>query len=1024
MIDVVAGPRTTGVRSPDADRLVGRDAELTALRALLNFDDPARPVTALVGGDAGVGKTRLLSELTEAAGAMGARVLIGHCLHFGGDAVPYLPITEAFGRLAREERGVLEHLRMTVPPVDRLLPQRRMIGADSAAAAPLDAADLFEAVLGALLELAGSRPVLLVVEDVHWADASTRDLIGFLLSRVAGGPISVVVSYRTDDLHRRHPLRPVVAEWSRMTDVIRLTLGPLDDVAMRQLLDQHRAGPLDDDVVAGILNRAGGNAFFAEQLVAEIGGSAQLPTELADLLLIRLERLSMPARQVVRLVAVSGRTISHQLLLAVAGSDDDPAAVQAELGSGAELDAALREAVEAHVLDRRGPDAFTFRHALLAEAVYDDLLPGERVGLHRRFARAMVQGRFRGTDADLARHAREAMDFDTAFAASVRAGDEASRMAAPAEAMRHYEAALELAARRIDHDGPGTAPPPSLIIAAADAAALAGHQHRALHLVKDTLAALGPGAPPEVRAELLVASARYALALDLPAEFVPATAEAMRLVPAAPPSALRARVLAVHAQRSADVERTEDATRAASEALTMARTLGLADVVADAATTLARIDERLADPEAASRTLRASIVEARGAGELGSELRGLVSLGGLQYDRGEVAAAIEMYKTAMDRAAAGGRPWSIYGLDSRVLASQALYVAGDWDRSLELARPAGPSTPPWARAVLGAVGLGVRAGRGETGALADLTDLRPWWSRDGMVAILTVAPLMDLLGGARQWPAALDLHDAAVAEVVDLWQNQWFQARIRLHALALGVLADAAAESTATERAEQIARGTELMTGIRATAEKGVTRQATRGPEGRAWLARGAAEWARLRWRAGRDAPAAGELVEIWQRTADAFGYAQVVDRNVGPARGHVFERARSQARLAAVQQAAGVPGAQANADAARAVARRLGAVPLLDELRALGGRGIRSAPGPGQPLTPREHQVLVRLSAGDTNRQIARTLFISEKTVSVHVSNILAKVGAAGRTEAAAIARRTGLLGAVVDPGVRDRDA
>ena len=949
----------------------------------------------VVGGDAGVGKTRLLTELAIQARATGDWVLVGHCLHFGGDAVPYLPISEAFGRLAREEPELSEQLRSDLPPVDRLLPQRRIIGAAATQNAPFDLAELFDAVRAALVRLAELRPVVLIIEDLHWADGSTRDLIGYLFTRLAGERVTVVASYRSDDLHRRHPLRPVLVEWARVPGVLRLPLVPLTDDGMRRLMRARHPGHLDGDVIDRILDRAGGNAFYAEQLLAEADGSGQIPADLAELLMHRLERLSPPARRVVRVAAVSGRRVSQRMLTAVADIDET------------ELDLALREAVDERILDRSEGDGFAFRHALLAEAVYDDLLPGERVRLHRTFASALSAQQVGGTDADLARHAREAMDLPLAFAAGVRAGDEAMRVAAPSEAMAQYEAALELVDTVPESEREQRRA--ELTLRAAEAAVLAGHSFRAVNLIQDALGTLPLDAPAETRADLLIALALYSLPLDVPVDFLAVTSEALRLVPATEVSPRRARVLAVHARASAALGRDDDADRWARNAVELGHTLDLPDVIADAMTTLAGVDERADQPERAIRALDASVAGAVASGELTVELRGLHQLGDLYYDRGQIPSALSTFERAMARANAAGRPWSVYALDSRILAGLALYVGGEWDESLALTRTDGLA-PAFAEAGLTAAGMSVRAGRGEMRALDDLDRLRPWWPRDGLVALLTVGPVIDLLSTAGRVNDAIRFHDEVVAGVGELWQNTWFQARIRLHTLLIGALTAAVPDTPTAGRRALVQRAAELTDDIRATAERGLVQKSRRGPEGNAWLARSDAEWARLRWAAGIDAPSAEQLVAAWVDTVQAFGY------------GNVFEQARSRARLAAAKKAVGdAAGAQQDADAAREVAKRLGAIPLLTEIRELGGRAGRRSTGTGPSargaagrdgaLTPRETQVLSLIADGRTNRQIGHSLYISDKTVSVHVSNILAKLGAGGRTEAAAIAHRDGLL-------------
>jgi DNA-binding NarL/FixJ family response regulator len=226
----------------------------------------------------------------------------------------------------------------------------------------------------------------------------------------------------------------------------------------------------------------------------------------------------------------------------------------------------------------------------------------------------------------------------------------------------------------------------------------------------------------------------------------------------------------------------------------------------------------------------------------------------------------------------------------------------------------------------------------------------------------------------------------------DVFQTEWFMARIRFSTLALQVLCHrAVGEPSAAQ--ELVAKGAELLAAGHATVEKGLPPGRLMGVEGLAWLARLEAEWERLRWLAGIDPPAPEDHVSVWERTVDAFGY------------GYVFEQAWSRVRLSAALRAAGRV-AEANEQAALAaeVGRELASKPLLDEVG-----GVET--GGGGSLTSRETEVLALLAEGRTNRQLARELYISEKTVSVHVSNILAKLGVRSRTEAAAVARRDGLL-------------
>ncbi len=974
--------------APD-EAIIGRELELAALRRIVDTGG-----AALVAGDAGVGKTRLITELIDTVGDQDVQLLIGHCVHFGGDSLPYLPISEAFGRLARTDPELVDGLRRDYPALDRLLPRQRLIGSLPESSERTESAELFEAVLGALLTLGERSTVLLVLEDVHWADSSTRDLMGFLLSRTIGENVRAVVTYRSDDLHRRHPLRPVVLEWARWPGVTRLTVAPLTDESMRTLVRQRHGQPLSDEAVQRILERAGGNPFFAEQLLAEYDDSDQLPADLADLLLVRLERLSPDAAAVVKVASVGGRRVSHEMLREITGLPAD------------QLDTALRAAVDAYVLTRSDGDLFAFRHALLAEAVYDDLLPGERTRLHGAFVSALSERRIVGTDADLARHARGAVDLPTAYRAGRRAGAEAMRVGAPAEAMRHFESALELAGR-VDADECERV---SLTVDAADAASAAGHYYRAVNLLSDAVQNRPDDLPAAQQAELLLGLAKHAVPLDTEVTLdLPAISEqALELAIADPPNELHARALATRARVLHRLAHNDEAIRLATEARAVALGLRLVDVAADASTTLAKIEQRGADPVRAVHLLEDSVAEAVASGDLAAQLRSLHSLAILRYDRGELVAARHAGWQAVQLGTDAGQPWAVYPADARLITAQAEYVSGNWDRVLEICAAEGQFPPAFAEACLRAEAMAVGAGRGDPKVTTELDELRPWWRADGMIGVLSGAAAIDAFGTLGRVDQALRCLDDVVVAVGQIWRNEWFMARMRLHALALGVLADAAEHASAADRAGFLDRGAKLHADIARVVKRGEKNNGGMGPEGTAWLARADAEWLRLRWRSGEEVKP-DELVAAWQAAVDGFGYGQA------DGAGHVFEQARSRARLAmALQAASDQPGAQRAADEAREVAHRLGAQPLLAELRRLGGGGAARRAGPAAEvtLTAREQQVLRLVSEGRSNREIARTLFISDKTVSVHVSNILAKLNAAGRTEAAAIANRRGLLG------------
>jgi DNA-binding NarL/FixJ family response regulator len=994
MVDVPLLPGSASAAHP----LVGRRDELDALADCLGIRDPAgleAERAVVLAGDAGVGKTRLLTELRDLAFTEGWQVVAGHCLDFGDSALPFLPFSEIIGRLVTDSPALVDAVTERHPALSRLRPGRRLLSdQELAEGAPRDSAvdrgALYDAV-HALLDAAGAeRPLLLVVEDAHWADRSTRDLLSFLFSRPFSSRVAIVTSYRSDDLHRRHPLRRAVTEWMRIPGVTRIQLGPLPTEDVRALVHQLHPSPLTESDLTGIVRRADGNAFFVEELVGASGLPGSLPDDLAELLLVRLDRLGEEGQQVVRCAAVAGRRISHDLLAAASGLDE------------ATLDAGLRDAIGHNVLVPDRNDSYSFRHALLAEAVYDDLLPGERVRLHAAFASALSDGRARGTAAELARHARVAHDLVTALNASVRAGDEAMSVGGPEVAAHHYETALELLA---DPAFPADVAVDlaSLGSRAVDALVASGNPPRALSLGRRLVKELPDDASPVWRGRLLAAVASTVMVAETNLDARDFTDEALRLVPDEP-SHLRARLLHLHARALFHAGIAQPAQDTAVEALSMAETLDLPRLASDVMATIAAMarDDTTKTEEDIAAALENVRAVAAEAGATTAELRALWLLGRWRYDRAEFDEAGAAFVRAVERADRIGRPWAPYGFDARFSGLQVAYLRGDWERVEALADVSGQSPSPIPEAILAAGLLTVQAARGQVDRLAVVPTLRRLWDKDGIIPVTAGPATIELHALAGNRAAALAEHDDVVATIAKLWR-EFFHGRVRLAAVTIGALTHAIADESAEERAriaEDVARvldgGVVSLRMLRETST-------TWGPEGAAWASRLTAEHLRFRWLTGIDAPGEDELVAAWRDDVEAFA-----------AMGHVYETARSQSRLAVVLQAAGeVAEARTYADLARATAKRLGAQPLLDDLRGIGVPSTRARAGAhDERLTPRELEILALVAAGRSNGEIGKQLFISTKTVSVHVSNILAKLGAAGRTEAAAIGRRTGLVG------------
>ena len=460
----MAGPRTVA-RSPQTP-LFGRDRELRHLLEVAGVAEPVPPAALLLSGDAGIGKTRLLEEAVGRAIEVGQLVLVGHCLDLGDNAMPYQPFIEAFGLL---DAGQVESLATGLRALAPLLPS----GSGEATGQGVDRTELFAAVVAGLDLLAADRPLLVIVEDAHWADGSTRQLLRYLLACRFANSVHLIVSYRSDDLHRRHPLREAVAEWARMPTVSRLELGPLADGDIVELVRARGADPAGSDLGA-VVRRAAGNAFYAEEL-RDAGADATLPETLAELLLVRIDRLDDEATAVVRAVACAGADPSDTVLAQVTGLD------------GADLDRALRAAVDQKVLVAGRQDGYRFRHALLAEAVHDDLLPGERRRLHRRFLDALQRAERPAPAAEIALHAHAAAELGVAFTADLQAGDDAVRVGGYDEASRHYRRALTVA----DHAPSGT-DLIGVVLAAADALVASGMYRTATAFLREHLDELPP----------------------------------------------------------------------------------------------------------------------------------------------------------------------------------------------------------------------------------------------------------------------------------------------------------------------------------------------------------------------------------------------------------------------------------------------------------------------------------------------------------------------------------------------------
>jgi DNA-binding CsgD family transcriptional regulator len=978
--------------------LVGRDAELARLRALLADAAAGRAVTGLVSGDAGIGKSRLVDEARRIAEGDGFTVLSGQCAEIG-DSVPYLPFADAF----RSVPPRIEKAIKTRPVLSRLLPDGDE-QAHEADWAGLTRQQMFGAVLSLLSELAVESPVLLVIEDLHWADASTRHLVTFLARMLHRERVAIIGTYRTDDLHRRHPLRAVIAELLRLPSVALIELGPLPAPALAEILSngQQAPSPLSAGTLNSLVERAEGNAYYAEELLtASSCADGTLPTGLAALLLSRVERVSDSAQQVLRAAAVAGGGADDDLVRAASGLPDDV------------YEEAVREAAGHQLLAFDEPNGYRFRHALLREAVYADLMPGERTRLHARIA-GLLAG-VPGAAAALAHHSMASHDIPGAFAASVQAGVEAERLGAPAEAHRHYDMALELWLRVDAADQIAGMSRGKLGLKSALAAAASGDAPRAVHLlrhIRDRVSGKPAAAGPEESAELRCrVGERLAYHLVQSedaqwwAESLQVAEATVRDTPDGPPTWYRARAMATYAIALMATRHYDDAWDWVGRAREAARAAGSASVEADALVTNGQLALRAGALDEAIDMFTAAIEQAGLAGAVEVRLRAAYQLAEQRLVRGELAAAAEVAHRGSDWAEAEGLGLAPFGLDLQHLHFQAHFADGSWDHAQELADGFPVRVTRRAEAILSAMALFIDTARGNPAVAERRTWLEPFWD-DVFVAYIA----RGLLAEHALWQGdyELALAEAEAAIDADAWPAHT-PSVIRVTAIALAARADRAARlrtiGDASGADAEAAAGAALLRVAREGARFPARPKAVLGPEGRGWLARCEAEYARL---TGENSP------DRWERALAEFSP------------GYVYEIARTQWRQAeALVEAGRRDEAITVWSAARDTADRLQAAPLgaaLDDLarrarldhrmdggnRAGRGRGPVSA-SPFASLTERELEVLRLLARGRSNREIGAELFITAKTASVHVSNILAKLGAASRTEAAAIAYREG---------------
>ncbi len=1003
--------------------LVGRRDELEAVELTLDALGGGSARHLLIAGEAGVGKTRLVEELAKRAAERGMLVLRGTCANIGDGGLPYGPIVDAL-------RGLVEVLdpdvvsRVVGPSGVELGMLVPSLGGGGRHAGATQRqwlqARVFDALLGLLQRLGATTPTVLILEDLHWSDQATRETATFLARALRDAPVLLVMTYRSDEMHRRHPLMPWLAELERAGQVERLALRRLEAGEVRELVRAIDGASPDDERVGLIYRRSDGNPFFIEELLAadrESGGAARLPSTLRDVLLARIGAIPDAARGLLGVAAIAGQQVDHDLLVQAAGL--------------AESDAieAIREAVANQLLLPvalpDGRDGYAFRHALVQEAVADDLLPGERRRLHRRSAE-VLEGREPGTGAgaaahwaSLAHHWKAAGVDVRAFEASLRAARSAEATFAFAAAVEHDECALELWDAVPDAAAIAGFDRIELLAQTAQAARLKGDAHRDVQLRREAIAAVGDAEDPARLGILHEQLGRAFWNSGDSGEAIAAYEEAVRLIPEQPPTPERAVVLAGLGQMLMLLDRWDESRVLCEEAIQVAREVGARAAEGHALNTLGtdfggqgRCGEAIVALEAAQEIA----FEVRQADDIA---RSFVNLCDATWICGDLARAAEIAERGIAVADDHGLR-SSYGSVLRSSSVLMHFELGQWDvarrRAAEAFSGAAPD-PSTERDRLTRCGsLLVASGSPEAGArLERLAELL----RSGPIESQFHAPFYTAMAELAVWegrPADALAEVERGVETLAHKEMPWLL--VRLHRVGARAAADLAEVARARRDPGLAGQVIERLARLRIDRERIVRRSLT-SHTGSAAITTAAesatADADELRAEGIVDPATWRSVVELWQATRQPYPTA------------YAFWRLGEAEMLSGDRGAATTSLAEA-----AAIADRLGATPLAAAVRGLGRRARlrieagrtpdekRHAEAKAEPvassietfgLTVRETEVLGLLAEGRTNRQIAAALFISLNTVGVHVSNILGKLNASSRTEAATIAVRLGIV-------------
>ena len=1075
-----------------SERFVGRERELSHLAVALEAAVDGRSPRLLVSGRGGVGVSRLVSEVVRRVGRLQQPFQVIRCTAvpargraaFGPIIEGFTPWLSALGdsELRAAVGSGAEPMARLLPAVAPRLASEIRHARRESIAPERRSAWIGEAIQG-LLERAGERqPILLVLEDLHHADAGTRALATFLARVARPTRMCLVMTYGTDRLSRGHPLLPELASITGAADPpAQLELGPLDRFDLAQLVTEIEGERPTAAALLLVAERSGGDPLIAEEVLAarrELPGLS-LGSTLDELVHARLARRASECRRVLRLLAPAGRPVDRGELAAIATTFEGlvdglpPRSTSRPRRGDGVLDADLRagvvEAIDRGFLVERPDQRLEVRHELVAQAIENDLLPVQRRRHHLALAAAL------GADAPSAlTHWLAAYEPSRARAAALAAAEIAEQLDSAADALAARELALELGAASGARAADGR-----LLFETAEVALAAGRPDRALAYLETAAGRFGERENAEIAASIYEMLGRASRAIG---DHDRALAEHRRAASIVPGdvSYLRAWVLASLAQTLMLLGHFVEAERIGRQAIEIARAVGdeARSIEAHALCTVGVAQAWGAEGSAGITRLQEALDLARELDDPDVAFRASLNLTTALALFGRRDEAIEVTRDAIERARADGLEVA-YGNSLRGNIAEALFNAGRWAEARDTIRTAlewSPDAVAFADASVTAAMLEVETSVDERAA--SLLGWRP--------LEIDHAPDPQLEVPATRAAASFALWRGDVGDARRAVERGWALVRraedwalaARMAATYLEVQAAVAADARERHALPEVSgarqRGKRVLTEAESVMRSsGVATGAPSRLEADANLATARAFAARLD---GRDDPVLWDAAaQGWERAGEPY---------------HVARARWRQAEAALPGKDARVARAAARGplvEAAR-IASELGARPLLRELTNLASRALINLPGietaerpargvmapevtgpitaggqdvararptlgiragaSGEPissrtappdaageisesgiaaafapeegskrqkeafgLSRREREVLALIAEGRTNREIGERLFISQKTVGVHVGNILAKLGASGRVEAAMVAIRLELV-------------